>query len=272
MKKRLLKIYFQLLWQKQQYKKVKGALWDDILGYFGRCLGIGKKYAPLKALKNKYQGKRCFLILSGPSLTFEDVELLKNEYTFGVNSIVNILDKMSYTPTFYAIQDGLVYEKIRESIKKSQFECSFIGDWKIKEEYYGDKDWIRYPLRIRDWFFSYPEGEYKVKGFSDNAFLRVYDGHTVAYAVLQLAVYMGFKEIYLLGADCNYSGAKVHFSEYDKDVDKKNYAGLGEHMIEGYMVAKEWVDKHDVKIYNATRGGMLEVFPRVALEDIDGLK
>lgn len=271
MKKRILNIYFKLLWQKQQYKKVKTALWDDLFGVIGRYFGFGKRYKKLKELKNKFQGERCFVILSGPSLTFEDVELLKNEYTFGVNSIVNILDNMSYTPTFYVIQDGIVYEKIRENVKNSQFEYAFIGDWKMKKEYYDDKDWIPYPLRIRDWFFAYPEGEYKTKGFSDNAFLRVYDGHTVAYAALQLAVYMGFKEIYLLGADCNYSGAKVHFNEYDKDAGKKDFGGLGDHMIEGYQVAKEWADKHDVKIYNATRGGKLEVFQRVDLEKIDGI-
>jgi len=47
--------------------------------------------------------------------------------------------------------------------------------------------------------------------FSFDCAEEVFDGSTIAYSVLQLATYMGFKEIYLLGADCDYSGAVSHF-------------------------------------------------------------
>lgn len=43
-------------------------------------------------------------------------------------------------------------------------------------------------------------------------------------------------------------------------------------MIEGFKVAKKYADEHGINIYNATRGGMLEVFPRVNLEDVVGDK
>ena len=35
-----------------------------------------------------------------------------------------------------------------------------------------------------------------------------------------------------------------------------------------YRVVKKYADEHDVKIYNATRGGALEVYDRVVLEDV----
>ena len=35
-----------------------------------------------------------------------------------------------------------------------------------------------------------------------------------------------------------------------------------------YEYAKKYMDTHDVKIFNATRGGALEIFPRVSLEDV----
>ena len=51
--------------------------------------------------------------------------------------------------------------------------------------------------------------------FSDNAFEVVYSGYTITYSLIQLAVYMGFKEIYLIGVDCNYSSNKNnHFKDY----------------------------------------------------------
>ena len=53
-----------------------------------RKMGVRwKKYEWLKQYKNKYDGKRCFIVATGPSLTVEDLSLLKNEITFGMNSI-----------------------------------------------------------------------------------------------------------------------------------------------------------------------------------------
>ena len=40
--------------------------------------------------------------------------------------------------------------------------------------------------------------------FSNNASRLLYDSNTVTYIMIQLAAYMGFNEIYLLGVDCNY--------------------------------------------------------------------
>ena len=88
---------------------------------------------------------------------------------------------------------------------------------------------------------------------------------------IQVAMYMGFKEIYLIGADCNYTTTKIHFIEMPDDKQKISEGWLPKATdlsIDGYKAIKKYADKHDIKIYNATRGGMLEVFPRVNLEDV----
>lgn len=258
----------RMQWHMRMWEKMKYAICDDVLGYPIRYLGLSKKYEDIKKLKNKFEGERCFIISTGPSLTMEDVELLKDEYTFGVNGIVNIMDKMSYSPTFYAINDGIVYEKLREKIKASHFQYAFIGDWKMKKEYFQDKEWIRFPLHVFDYFIHYPECNYATKRFSDNAYKRVYDGFTITYSVLQLAVYLGFKQIYLIGSDCNYAKGIKSLTDYrtEKEIAKGN--SQGEKMIQGFEVAAEWARKHNVEICNVTRGGMLEAFPRKQLEDI----
>ena len=45
-------------------------------------------------------------------------------------------------------------------------------------------------------------------------------------------------------------------------------AQAGKLMIEDFKVIKEYADKIGVKIYNATDGGMLEVFERANLSDV----
>ncbi|MCC8085761.1 MAG: hypothetical protein LIP15_16235, partial [Clostridium sp.] len=41
----------------------------------------------IRAFRGRYEGKRCFIIGNGPSLRQEDMDLLKQEYTFGANRI-----------------------------------------------------------------------------------------------------------------------------------------------------------------------------------------
>ena len=92
---------------------------------------------------------------------------------------------------------------------------------------------------------------------------------------------MGFKEIYLLGVDHSYSteldengnllkneNVRDHFSDNDKieNVPQTFKSALA------YKAAKEYAEKHGIKIYNATRGGKLEVFERKTLEEVLGIE
>jgi hypothetical protein len=39
-------------------------------------------------------------------------------------------------------------------------------------------------------------------------------------------------------------------------------------MLYAYRVAKKYADKHHIRIYNATRGGHLDVFDRVSIAEV----
>jgi hypothetical protein len=79
---------------------------------------------------------------------------------------------------------------------------------------------------------------------------------------------MGFKDIYLLGCDCYYSpnSKNQHFVEM-KRIDP-TFVTAAERMKYAYQEAKKYADTHQIHIYNATRGGHLDVFERVSLEDV----
>ena len=85
--------------------------------------------------------------------------------------------------------------------------------------------------------------------------------------MIEIAVFLGFKRIYLLGADCNFvPNGQNHFIEHGQ-VDA-NISTAADRNINSYLAAKEYASKHGVTIVNATRGGKLEVFPRQNLEEI----
>ena len=78
---------------------------------------------------------------------------------------------------------------------------------------------------------------------------------------------MGFSEIYLLGVDCNYKiGSKNNHFIAEETEDNRDHGE--DAMIKAYEYAKKYADAHDIKIYNATRGGMLEVFERVDFDNL----
>lgn len=224
--------------------------------------------------KDKHHGERCFIVCTGPSLTMEDLDMIKDEVCFSMNSIINIFERTDFRPTYYLIQDGYVERKLRNKIleqKKDFCRKMFIGVGNVylnklstsNRAFKKYRKWnpIRYNL---NWAYHCYEMYYESDRieFSMDCAKEIKDGYTVTYSAIQLAIYMGFKEIYLLGCDSNFAG---HIDEVCK---QDNVAVPALAMIKAYKIAKKYADRYGVKIYNATRGGMLEVFPRVALEEV----
>ena len=227
----------------------------------------------LEQYRNKYKGKRCFIIGTGPSLTIEDLNRLKGEYTFASNSIFRYLDKTDWRPGFYTVTDHTWYDINRndsDAIPVTILKM-FPLDFGLK---YGFNDNYCYYPRFLP-IFS------KCLRFMTNSPLGVQEGNTVTYFLMQLAAFMGFSEIYLLGIDFSYAfsldkhgnvvrnkDVKQSYSFNDSNINKYPVADLNSQLI-SYKTARKYADSHsDFKIYNATRGGKLEVFQRVNIDEV----
>jgi hypothetical protein len=79
---------------------------------------------------------------------------------------------------------------------------------------------------------------------------------------------MGFSEIYLLGADCDYKKMGTVGNHFYKQEVKDGNPFINELVFAAYECAKQYADEHGIKIYNATRGGKLEVFERVDFDTL----
>lgn len=277
MSMKLRKIFVYLADQNRVFGEIRLLFWriknipDQIKvekGIKKRKAGIQDvKFERLKDYRNLYLGKRCFIIATGPSLTLADLELLNNEITFGMNSIVKIFGQTQWRPTYYGIQDRHVYEALESYILKEYKgkKNVFIAD-QLMNFFQIPSDFLPFPYNGNYHIYSGKYEEYSAK-FSSNAYEIVYDGYSITYSLIQIAVYMGFKEIYLLGCDCNYpKGEKNHF--VDSGFKDKNAVSNPIRMRVGYKAAKEFAKSHYIKIINCTRGGMLEVFPRMELEEV----
>ena len=231
---------------------------------FRKITGYSKDLGYLKKYKMIHKNERCFIIATGPSLKIEDLEKIKKEYTFGVNSLALLYDKTNYRATYYCIGDYYVYNRLKELIDFGSITNLFLPTY-FRKFFQIPANANPYPLNYMNNRNYDGDKSYKPKyRFSDDLFLEVCAGNTITYICIELAVYMGFKEIYLLGVDCDYSGKKQHVIDTGDIV----FNNPESRMIEAYKKAKKYADEHGIKIYNATRGGKLEVFERV---DFDSL-
>lgn len=238
----------------------------------------GTKYAKeLRKLKGKFAGKRCFIIGNGPSLTVADLERLKNEYTFASNRIFGLYERTEWRPTFYCMQDfALIKELVEElpklipKVKYNFFPYNIEGESlkKIGKE----KNVFKFYLNMVQF------DEEKGPLFSEDISEQIYEGYTVTYAAIQIALYLGFKEVYLLGVDHSYSsnmnkdGKGVSEKDYAEGMAKVNMSNLNGAQLDkstlAYKVADKYAREHGCIIYNATRGGALEAFRRINIDDI----
>ena len=236
--------------------------WDTMNYLYGTLLAGSRKR--WRALKGKHSG-RCFIIGNGPSLRNCDLRRLMElgETTFACNSLIKLFGEIPFTPTYYFAQDNKIIIDNKEEI------AAYKGNRFVKAHYasrYHIKGVTYYNMLFRQ----------NPIGFSNEIDKVVYSGQTVTYSMIQFAAYMGFKEIYLIGVDCNYSSGNsviTQESYFDPRLfnSGRSYAApeVDTNLL-AYARAREVCDREGVKIYNATRGGKLEIFERANLDDVLG--
>lgn len=224
------------------------------------------------SLRNRYQGQRCFVLGNGPSLTVSDLELLKDEVTFAANKIYLCFDETSWRPTFYSVEDLLVAQNCRAEILAVDGTTKIFADHMLpylpRQANHHYARWLP-PMDNRSPF----------REFSTDLTKGIAWGSTITYSMLQMAVHMGFREIFILGLDHSYvepktkdGGALVsegevnHFHpDYRKPGERWHYPVL-DRLEHSYQYAKEFCDSIGVKVYNSSRFTKLETFPRVDLD------
>lgn len=233
----------------------------------------------IRLLKDKHLDERCFIVGNGPSLNENDLDLIwaSGASSFGANSVYKMFEKTNWRPTYYVLQDQQMIEGLTryfsDFVKESEGLFVRRDAFKLIDKTLINNNKLYLPRLV----MNIKKNNYF--DFSDDLSTCAYDGCTVTYLMIQLAYYMGFKEIYLIGIDHNFplefdennNIIKTNQDRFHAFSDNKDIVLNPGRIIEStyaYKSAYIFLSQHDVKIYNATRGGKLEVFPRIVLEDV----
>lgn len=225
----------------------------------------------LEKFKNVHYGEKCFVIATGPSLSYDDLNKLQESgiVCFGVNRIYLAYSETVWRPNYLVAIDDKIIREYSDEIKKCEALEKFVSD--EVSEFWNEnvEDNInKIHNHVLEFYPEFPQ-------FSVDICKCIYSARTVVYACLQIAIYMGFKDIYLLGVDHNYSKNQsdksnhFHADYYKGRINPDNY--FKDKAELAFLAAKEHAEKNGIKIYNATRGGKLEVFEKVDFDTLDFL-
>lgn len=224
----------------------------------------------LNKLRDLHRGDRCILMANGPSLNLINFDQIRNEITIGMNRIYLLFDKLPSPPTYYICVNEFVLEEFASDI--GSLEMTKFLNWNRRALFSSDDEhtiFLRLSLTINDYFGLNP-----IKGFAS--------GGTVTFNALQLAYFMGFKQVIIIGLDHSYSEKgvpnKIEVRTNEKDTShfhpdyfpkgvKWQLPDLLRSEI-AYAMARKQFEHDGREILDATIGGQCPNFKKVTLESV----
>lgn len=216
----------------------------------------------LAEYRDKHKGQRLVIIGNGPSLKKTDVSKIKNEITFGMNRIYLAFPEWGFQTSYFVSINDLVIEQCAEDIRALAMP-KFLS-------------WHSHPYIQPTDDMMFLHTTYYHPAFARDVRRRVWEGATVTYVAMQLAFYMGFEQVVLIGVDHSFREKGDPNKTVVSDGDDEShfdprYFGKGfrwqlpdlETSEQAYRQARQVYEQEGRQILDATIGGQLTVFPKV---------
>jgi hypothetical protein len=221
-----------------------------------RAASASRPYATHTASSDAFLG-------NGPSLAATDLGRLHGEVTIGMNRVYLLFKRLGFHTTYYVSINDLVIEQCADDIAALP-GTRFIA-------WHANRHFQRFP---EDLIFLYTT--YTGSGFARDLTRRIWEGATVTNVALQLAFYMGFKQVVLVGVDHSFRtqgtpNQTVTSAGADPDHFSPDYFGKGFRWQLpdlatselGYALARDAFSRAGREVLDATAGGKLTIFPKV---------
>jgi len=245
-------------------------LLKDTISFIPRVINhrswIKTESARLEKFRDIHKGGDCILIGNGPSLNKMNLSLLNDYYTIGLNKIFLLFDKSGMRIDYHVCVNKYVIEQCLSEFEL--MECPSFISYKHGRKLLNKKE--------KFYFLGDIHSKW---GFFEDITKGICQGNTVTYSALQIAYFMGFKRVFLIGVDHNFvqkgTPHKVETMKGDdtSHFDPDYFRGLKWQLpdLEGsemaYKLAREHFEKDNRSVFDATVGGKLEVFTKISFED-----
>lgn len=260
-----------------------------------RLIKSNKKY------KNIHNGKRCFILGNGPSIDKLDFSLLSEEIVFTVNQIMRKPDFEKLKTNYHFIADQNYFKlninnaedaellSILRNISTSD-NCP-ICFFPSNQLSFVEKNQLEPDLTVS--YFCSPINLLENNVLSIDFSWLVPRFGTVVHFAVAMAIYMGFKEIYLLGCEgtsiiANIQSALKSSSVNDsycyqlsdlqqrwleKVISNKSMEKCAKSfydMLVGYRVLNEYCHDNNIRLFNCTPESIVDCIEYIDIKKVLG--
>jgi hypothetical protein len=276
------KSYVRLL--NRQRRREEAARFEREFGHLQRLA------ASNTALKGRHQGQRAFILCNGPSTLQQDLQPLAGEVVFSVSSGYLHPDYDSIKPRYHCIPQ-ITYGQVTEQEAVAWFGEMHerTGNAEIflsaTEENFVRKHGL-FPGRTIHYLFLHEDFDHLASRNVPDLSTTIPGVQSVPIMGLMLGLYMGFKDLYLLGTEHSEFVTRRYVYSFEPTVLKgkdlsttpagevttsryDDFQSLSR-LWRQYRTLREIAEANHARIWNATAGGELDEFPRVRLEQVAG--
>jgi hypothetical protein len=202
------------------------------------------------SLQGSRQGKRCLIVGSAPSVKALDLSRVHDCDVFALNRAGEVCRHLDAGEKMLVVSDPLALNKHSESSVFEGFDRVFLSA-DVHDIQKDNVYWFEFYRRPRVY-----------EGFAQSDLRRpLYHCHTVAGFAIQIAVAMGYRQVYLVGIDLSFAGPQVHFypsSSREEDWAREVSVPKTPRMAAGIAYLAYWSRKRGVDLVNLSPVPMLE--------------
>jgi len=225
-----------------------------------------KNKEALLSYKDKHKGETLYLLANGPSINKTNLSLLKDKRVMCMNRFYIKFKDLNFLPDYLVCIEETVLKQFNDDFSKLPIPA-FVN-WRTRHKIAN----VRY---LKESFDISPF-------FQTDITEAVNVGGTVTFVCLQLAYYMGFDKVIILGMDHSFKevgiAGKAEIRKQDKDESHfdPNYFPKGMKWVIpdlikselGYTIARDFYKKNNREIIDATIDGKCNVFKKANFEEI----
>ena len=242
-----------------------------------------------KRFQNIHANERCFILGSGHSVLTQDLRLLKDEIVLTQNHFQSHKDINIISPGYHVVipkfhpreYDKDWIEWVQDMESKLPPDTIFFWGTNTKEM-------IESKTNLADRSYYIESGFHAIclRNAKVDITKRIMSIPTVITQCITIALYMGFKKIYLTGFDLDqvcrmnerdkirfYGHSQITRNEAEKKIEDDSGAS-GFDFFNYWMIwrqlnlLRKYAEQHGQEIINVTNGGILNVFPRANYEQV----
>lgn len=239
-------------------------------------------------LRNSERGNRCFIVGTGSSTKQQDLKLLKDEIVIGVSGLYNHDDIDIINPKYYVNPPifkahGHYYEDEKFitylSDMDNKLEDNTIMFFDMTDSQKINSNGLFTTKKIF-WKSFYNWNETEVNSINLDSMPSIW---SVSESAIQVALYLGFEEIYLLGFDHDWFNGLFNYS-FDSKIARKYFKESAEEVSKKHGIDSEYQMRRHAKIFNkykklyalkkniynanANSNSYVDTFPKVKFESL----